>query len=197
MLFLAKAARASAGGEIDGLDVFVFQPFLVQRLQQKIVHIGSLVQGHFFPPQILYASDGGIRGHHDRFVLRFGNAGGDIQEGRFRRLGEDRRRVAGVPDVDAADIHRLQKLRAGGKMDPFHPYSPGFQALFQRSAGLQDAEGSKLLVADPQCLFLILCGGGAAACGPQRHSPQKQEEGEPARLRYQPLSPFGHPFHSL
>src|SRR5690606_14655868 len=50
---LGKGRPGVRRGEVDGPDVLVFQPFLLQRLQQQIMHIGALVEGHFFPRRSL------------------------------------------------------------------------------------------------------------------------------------------------
>src|SRR5215813_11992565 len=63
-------------------------------------------------------------------------------------LGEDRRRLAGGAEIDAAGGERLQELRAAGELGPFDGDALRGQALLQLAADLQDDEGAVLLHAD-------------------------------------------------
>jgi len=92
-------------------------------------------------------------GDDDRLALRRGRLVADIEHvggGRSRRgrLGEDRRRVAGDAEIERAERHRLQHLRAGGMLAPLHPVTLAGERLVEKAGVLEDDQRAVALVAD-------------------------------------------------
>ena len=79
---------------------------------------------------------------------------GDVDEPVARRLGEDRRRLAGLGDVDGAGIQRLEHLRAGGELGPFHRVAERRQLRLEHALALDEDERAVFLEADTNLLVL-------------------------------------------
>ncbi len=176
---LERGARVRRGQE-DGLHVAVLQAVLLQQFRQEVVHVGALVVGHAPALQVGHAADGRALGHHHRLQRRARHRGAGIHERCARGLGEDRRGLAHVAEIDGTDIQCLQLHRAGVEFRPGHLHADGREALLQRAARLQQRKPS-LLVSDPQ---------GARGAGRLRPGRQRGQGGS-ARTGSQPAAAGG------
>ena len=102
------------------LDLGIFDAGFLQRLHQQIVNVGALVQRDLLAFQIGDRIQLAVLRHQDRLALRRRRLIGDILDRRAGGLREDRRRFAGVAEIDRADIERFEQRRAGRKFRPHH-----------------------------------------------------------------------------
>ena len=87
--------------------------------------------------------------HQDGFGAGLGRFGADVDQVRARRLGEQRRDVAGRAHVQCAYVQCFKHLRAGGEFDPLH--FGVREAFFQQAMFLGEHQGDgAFLVADAQ-----------------------------------------------
>ena len=137
-----------AGLQEDGRHLLVIHAGLLQRLDEQIVHLRAFVQRDLLPFQVCQRSDLGILRH--RGCLRFPGlrARGTGRPAGRRGLREDRRRFAGMPDVDASDVKRLEQLRPAREFGPGHLVAVGFQSFFQGSFGFENIDRAVFLETD-------------------------------------------------
>src|SRR4030088_508947 len=105
----SNAARASAGAKNTGSTSEYLGFF--QRLHQQIVNIGALVQRHLLAPEIGHRSQLAVLGHKNSLALRRGGLVGDILDRGAPGLREDRRRLAGIAEIDRPDCERFEPPR--------------------------------------------------------------------------------------
>ena len=123
----ALERRARIGRrEEHRLDLGIFDAGFLQRLHQQIVNVGALVQRDLLALEVGDRLDLAVLRHQDRLALRRRRLIGDILDRRARGLREDRRRFAGVAEIDRADIERFEQRRAGRKLRPHHLVAGGF-----------------------------------------------------------------------
>ena len=106
--------------------------------------------------------------HQDRFALRRRRLIGDILDRRARGLREDRRRFAGVAEIDGADIERLEQRRPGRKFRPYHLIAGGLQLAFERALALEQHQLAVFLEADANDLVLAVGGADRQADDAER-----------------------------
>ncbi|MNP35453.1 hypothetical protein D3C76_1287860 [compost metagenome] len=91
--------------------------------------------------------------------------GGQVHHGFSGGLGEHRRGVGGVAEVDGAGAQGLEQLRAGSKFVPADLDALRGQGLFQGAAAFEDVDAVELLVADAKGLGIIGQGLGPGQQG--------------------------------
>ncbi|MNJ57220.1 hypothetical protein D3C77_528030 [compost metagenome] len=134
------------------------------------MNVGAFVQRDFLALELLDRLDCRALGHQDGFAVRRWRFVGDIQQVGASGLGEHRRRLAGHPEVDRADVQAFEQLRATGEFSPLHLHALSGKALLQRALGLEQHQGAVLLVTDTQAFGLGLSNGA------EGHSRSKQSD---------------------
>ena len=143
-----KAAKASGGARKLTFASFGVRPGLGERRHQKIVRVGPLGRHDVLAAQIGERLDRAAGLHHDPLALRGRRIGGDIDEGRARRLRENRRRLPRDAEIDGARVQRLEQRRAGQEFTPSDCESKRRQCLVERSRRLYQQQGAVFLVAE-------------------------------------------------
>ncbi|MOA01585.1 hypothetical protein D3C78_1210020 [compost metagenome] len=171
-LVAGESGRGIGGAEIDHLDIAELQPVLLQRRDQQIVGAGAFADADLPALQIGDRLDAAFGLGEDRLALAVRGKSRDINDGRTRRLPEDRRRIAGPADIDGADIQSLHQRRACGEFDPGNLHALGLERLFNDALLPGDNRQAGFLITDLQ-LFRRLrlqrqdgeCGGNKKAGG--------------------------------
>ena len=117
------------------LDVGIVDAGLLQRLHQQVMDVRALVERDLLALEIGDGLDRAVLGHEDRLARGRGRLMRDIDERRAGGLREDRRRFAGIAEIDGADIDRFEQLRPGGELRPGHLEAERLQLLLQRALG--------------------------------------------------------------
>jgi hypothetical protein len=126
-------------------------------------------------PELIEGFDGRVGRDHDCLRVTATRLGCHVEKICSRRLGEDRRRIAGGSVVDAAGVEGFEQRRAEGELDPLDLNAERLEALLQQLLLLGDQEHATLLIADAD-LLRVLRGEGRA------HS---RRGGTDGRQRYQ------------
>ena len=79
-----------------------------ERPNQQIMHVGTAVQGNALALQLRERGNSGVVVHDDRLCPRRRRLRADIDQWRAGGLREDGRRLAGMAEINGADIERLQ-----------------------------------------------------------------------------------------
>ena len=90
--------------------------------------------------------------NNDRLPVSPGGDDSDTANVRAPGLGEDRRRVAGVAEIDPARVERLKERRTGRKLDPPNRQALRLEPALELPARFDDQKDAGLPVADPQSL---------------------------------------------
>ena len=81
---------------------------------------GALEQRHAFALEFGHGLHRTGRGHQHRFGLALVRLDGEVLQVDPGRLGEDRRDVTNIADVQAAGVKRFDQRRAAEKFGPLH-----------------------------------------------------------------------------
>ena len=147
------------------LDLRVFDPRLLQGLDQEIVDVGALVERDLLAFEIGDRFQQAVLRHENRLALRRRRLIGDIPDRCTRGLRKNRRRFAGVAEIDGADIERFEQRRPGRKLRPNNLVAGGLQLVLERALALEQHQLAVFLETDAQDLVLPVLAVGSADRG--------------------------------
>ena len=131
--------------------------------------VRALVQRHLLALEIGHRLDRAVLGNQNGLAARGGRLMRDIEKRRTGGLGKDRRRFAGIAEIDRADIDGFEELRPGGKFRPGHLEAERLQLFLQRAPALEQDQLAIFLKADADGFILRRSGCGGKAEGKCRH----------------------------
>jgi hypothetical protein len=110
---------------------------LFQRDGQQVLGIPAAAGGHALAFEVLHAGQVVLLAHHQADAAWVGLFGGQVHHRLAGGLGEHRRGVGGVAEVDGAGAQRFEQLRAGGELVPADLHALRCQGLLQGAAALR------------------------------------------------------------
>jgi hypothetical protein len=120
------------------------------------VHIRSLVERDLPALEVGDRLDRAVLRDQDCLAAGSGWLVRHVDERSACGLGENRRRLTGIAEIDRADIDRFQQLRAGRKFGPHRFEAERFELLVERALALEQDQLAVFLKADAHDLVLRL-----------------------------------------
>src|SRR5580658_4226410 len=112
------------------------------------MNIGALVEGNLLALQIGKRVDRRVLRYQDRFALWRRRLIGHVDKRYACGLGENRRRFAGMSEIDCAGVERFKERRSRLKLPPVHFKTKRCELAFKSATALEQNEIAVFLVAD-------------------------------------------------